>query len=174
MNKESEQLRQKASRVVRVAALNGVRLVESEAHTDIGSPEEAGEAEFRINYDGQAFGPENDCFFVLARIRAFVVDKESKEKEIIVTVRGEFELLYGLPKGFDVEQEELDAFAETNGVFNAWPYFREFIHNMMTRMGLPPLTIPLYRVSSGGIKNEETPPIRNQHEMSSERRWRQG
>jgi len=38
------------------------------------------------------------------------------------------------------------AFARTNGIYNAWPYWREFVQNMIARMNLPPLVIPVFRL----------------------------
>lgn len=65
----------------------------------------------------------------------------------LVGVKGVFELTYHVPEGFNTSAEELGRFAALNGVFNAWPYFREFVQAMMARMDLPPITLPLYRVA---------------------------
>lgn len=35
------------------------------------------------------------------------------------------------------------AFGKINGIFNTWPYWREYVQSSATRAGLPPLTIPL-------------------------------
>ena len=43
------------------------------------------------------------------------------------------------------DQEVFKAFAGTTGVFNAWPYWREFAQNITSRMGLPPVTVPPFR-----------------------------
>jgi len=37
-------------------------------------------------------------------------------------------------------------FAETNGLYNAWPYWREFVQNTAARMSLPGLTVPVLRL----------------------------
>jgi preprotein translocase subunit SecB len=42
-------------------------------------------------------------------------------------------------------EAHLDAFAKTNAVFNAWPYWREFVQSTTVRMGLPPLVTPVFR-----------------------------
>ncbi len=41
--------------------------------------------------------------------------------------------------------EDIENFAAFNGSFNAWPFAREFVHNVVTRLGLPPVLLPLYR-----------------------------
>lgn len=44
------------------------------------------------------------------------------------------------------------AFAEVNATFNAWPFLRELVQSVTARMGLPPLTLPVYRVPRPGPK----------------------
>jgi hypothetical protein len=65
---------------------------------------------------------------------------------VIQAVQVEIELRYGFPDGLDFAPEELAAFARLNGVFNAWPYFREFLQSATTRMGLPQFVLPVFRV----------------------------
>lgn len=43
-------------------------------------------------------------------------------------------------------EEILKAFVDKNVPVNAWPYFREMIASLTTRMGLPPLIVPTYKV----------------------------
>ncbi len=55
---------------------------------------------------------------------------------------------------YDVAKEELDkitpeavqAFARFNGMFNAYPYWRELLQSSMGRLGLPGVTAPVYRI----------------------------
>ena len=37
----------------------------------------------------------------------------------------------------------IEAFAQLNGIYNAWPYFREYLQCSTARMGLPTVTLPL-------------------------------
>lgn len=72
-------------------------------------------------------------------------------------VSATFELDYGLPNDANFTQEHFDAFAELNGVFNAWPYFREFLQSSTVRLGLPAFTLPLLRISHPAAAMEESP-----------------
>lgn len=56
-----------------------------------------------------------------------------------VTVKATIELSYKMTAEF--EEAELDCFAKVNGIYHAWPYWREFVQNSTTRAGLPPLTL---------------------------------
>jgi hypothetical protein len=55
-----------------------------------------------------------------------------------------------LSKPFPTSEAVNDAlrtlFAGLNGVFNAWPYFREFLQSATTRMGIPQFVLPVFRV----------------------------
>lgn len=42
-----------------------------------------------------------------------------------------------------ITADEIRAFAQVNAVMNAWPYWREFVQSTTSRLGLPPLTLPL-------------------------------
>ncbi len=44
-------------------------------------------------------------------------------------------------------QDELEAFGRVNGVYNAWPYLREYVQSSLVRLGLPPFDLPLLRVA---------------------------
>ena len=59
------------------------------------------------------------------------------------------DLRYALPDGFGSTPEERQAFADLNGVFNAWPYFREFVQSATVRMGLPAFVVPVLRLNRG-------------------------
>ena len=39
-----------------------------------------------------------------------------------------------------------DYFFKINPVSNAWPYWREFVQSMSTRMGFPALTVPMLEI----------------------------
>ena len=50
----------------------------------------------------------------------------------------------GVPE--DAKDKELEAFASTNAVYNAWPYLRADVQDCTTKMGSVPLVLPLYRI----------------------------
>ena len=61
--------------------------------------------------------------------------------------RAVFELRYRLPDG-SFSDETLKQFAGTNAVFNAWPYWREFVQSSSLRTGLPAIVMPTFRIAS--------------------------
>jgi hypothetical protein len=73
-------------------------------------------------------------------------DASSVKKPPFFTIRSVFVVQYQLPEKIEVSQAECQSFADANGVLNCWPYWREFIQSSVSRMGLPPLTVPFFKV----------------------------
>lgn len=74
-----------------------------------------------------------------------------------------FQLIYAIEDPQSVQEENLRAFGEINAVHTAWPYFREFVHNISGRMGLMPMTVPLLKVGrASSTKPTETQPAPQQ------------
>jgi hypothetical protein len=55
----------------------------------------------------------------------------------------EFHLSYRIDSFEGISDDHLDAFGKMNGIYNAWPYLREYVQSMTTRVGLPALTLPV-------------------------------
>jgi len=82
---------------------------------------------------------------VLARFR-FEAALEEKAPEPVLTINASYALPYQSDRFDGLTQEGFEQFANLNGIYNAWPYWREFVQNTVARMGLPPLTIPVFRI----------------------------
>jgi hypothetical protein len=139
-----------AARIVAAAQIGGVRLVEASARTVLRSVRDIeGEAQLFVGTGATVKGPPDDKgeFYVLAKVDARVAP--APKAEPLISIRAAFELRYRLPEGQTATMEELEAFAEVNGVFNAWPYWREFVQSTSVRMDLPPVVLPLFRVHRG-------------------------
>lgn len=135
------------SRVISAIELVNVRLVRANARTEIASADEAGEgAAARISHKSKALeNVSNGAFRVLAKIEVLVTPPDRPD-HAVVEVEGAYELTYRVPKGFTASDEELRSFAEVNATFHAWPYWREFVHAVFGRMGLPPIVLPVMRM----------------------------
>ncbi len=70
---------------------------------------------------------------------------QTSDDESAVSIEATFELVYELPRSDEMTQSHFEAFAEINGLFNLWPFWRELVQNITMRMGLPPLTLPVRR-----------------------------
>jgi hypothetical protein len=153
--------------VVAAAQIGGIRLVEAAASSRIRSADEVPDgATVHISHGATVVeGGEGRDFRVRAVVDAFV--RSEDDGDAFLRVRGVFELDYRLAEGTRASKKALNLFAEANGVFNAWPYFREFVQSTTQRMGVPPIVLPLYRLRSGDKapeKGTDHPPGAGAHQ----------
>ena len=96
-------------------------------------------------------------------LRAF---HEEDARRPVLTIEVSFVLAYELPSFDGLTQEGFDQFADFNGVFNAWPYWREFVQNTVARMGLPPLTVPVFRIMPKERKEKTKKDVKTRRQNS--------
>lgn len=100
-------------------------------------------------------------FQVLAMFHFHHVEEDAndnREDEEALDVVASFVLSYSLsqpptgehPDRVLLDSADLRAFAEFNSTYNAWPYWREFVHSISARLGLPAVTVPILRVPNLG------------------------
>lgn len=96
----------------------------------------------------------------------FSVDTKGADDAGVAEIRGQLCLKYSVPQGTDLAPEIVEAFASTNGVYHAWPYWREFVQGASGRLAIPPLMLPPVRLSeliaqAGKPKRSEVKQRRN-------------
>lgn len=72
--------------------------------------------------------------------------KEEEPRREVMRVEATFLVSYDVAHPQDISPEDVHHFARINPLYNAWSYWREFVHSMTTRMGLPPLLVPLLKI----------------------------
>jgi len=70
-----------------------------------------------------------------------LINKENRRKSLGIECT--FCLDYISEKGFSGEFFEI--FKKHNLPINTWPFFREYVFNITSRMSIPPLTLPLLK-----------------------------
>lgn len=145
---------QKAARLISGVQISSVRLLEVAGRTGIRSAGDVEQVRLIIQHSARVpHPPDAGILYVHASFDLEVLADEMKTPA--VTLKATFELKYNLPEDLgDATSEELAAFAETNAVFNAWPYWREFIQSTLVRMNLPPILLPVFRLSDHVAANE--------------------
>lgn len=72
-------------------------------------------------------------------------------------------LVYEISGGESPKQEDFAEFARANGTLNSWPFVREVLFGLTSRMGYPPYTLPLMHFSTKAKtvkrKTGETAPV---------------
>ena len=86
--------------------------------------------------------------FIKFALKAFSEGAEQKKENAYLEIEATFLLLYHIQNIEGLDDNAFRSFAEFNGTYNAWPYWREFVQSITSRMQLPPLTIPVFRIVS--------------------------
>jgi hypothetical protein len=61
----------------------------------------------------------------------------------LLRIEAEFILNYVVEPYDEITDEQADAFGKMTGIYNVWPYWREYVQSTTVRLGLPPLVLPL-------------------------------
>lgn len=139
---------------IRVELLD-IRIIKStfEQTPDVGRGRKKVDISRNVNLE---IDKEKELLFVIVEF-TLNASIEGVESPVII-ITGSFLLIYKL-KDFDgLTDESYRSFAEVNAVFNVWPYWREYVQSVTVRMGLPSLTIPVFRISKSSDKetNKDT------------------
>jgi hypothetical protein len=81
-------------------------------------------------------------YFGCAITFSTLFDDEPSPYEIVAR----FRLIYSISPGKELEDEDLRQFVYWNVVFNAWPYWREYVSSTINRAHLPPYIVPVMAV----------------------------
>lgn len=85
-------------------------------------------------------------------IASFTLDGKISENDNVVklfTVSGDYSVVYYKQSDVVVTKEFFDVFKELSLSTIVWPYFREYIQNMVSRTGLPPFVLPSKIIAKG-------------------------
>ncbi|MBN2513573.1 MAG: hypothetical protein JXB18_11605 [Sedimentisphaerales bacterium] len=89
---------------------------------------------------------ETNRVFVTAQFKLVMFESDADRSKPFAIIGASFLLVYNAISLEKTTDEAVILFGETNGIFNAWPYWREYVQSTTTRMSLPPLTIPVFRI----------------------------
>lgn len=79
-------------------------------------------------------------------LKAYSEEDKIKQDKPFLKIEAIFMLIYQAKDLSGLNEEAFESFGQANGVYNAWPYWREYVQNITSRMGLPSLTIPVFRI----------------------------
>jgi preprotein translocase subunit SecB len=103
-----------------------------------------------LNTGTVATRDENDPSFFIVNASLSLAASESQDSKVFFQIAARFRIKYSLSILGGIEQRNLDAFAMYNGLYNVWPYWREFVQSTSARMGMPPIVLPVYRIGPEG------------------------
>jgi len=145
---------QQSFKVSQRVNLEDVRLVNSTCKQ---APEAVGGQKKIMDVETTAkcfVGEDKKHLIVFAKFK-FKGSNEDKPEDTIVSINAEFLLFYSLTSAEGIGKRGFNEFAKVNGVFNAWPYWREYVQSTIARMELPPLTLPVFRLIPADNKKKK-------------------
>ncbi len=74
---------------------------------------------------------------------SFVLTAVGRDGREVLRVQAEFGLAYSAELSEGATDEQVNLFGQRSGTHQVWPYWREFVQSMSTRMGLPAIRVPL-------------------------------
>lgn len=135
---------ERVGRVAKAIQISDVQLVHSHFHRRDASPlpgDSQVEDDYEVLLDMEwAREPSRNLIGYLLR---FKVEAESDSGFNITAF---FRLTYRHEAEAELDDGDLEQFGYWNAVFNAWPYFREFVSSTMNRAGLPRTILPVVGV----------------------------
>ena len=144
-----KRLREGTARVVQAAQVGQIRLVDARCSASIRTGGDIPhDAQLSIATGARVAQPldAEACFRVQARVDVRVSSEAANQPQLVL-IEAVFEILYRLPPELRPSEEDLDEFADANGLFNAWPYLRQFVADTSQRMEIPTILLPLYRAT---------------------------
>lgn len=103
---------------------------------------------FKFEISSISFGreAENKKFYIVPSfvLKSTIGENEDPDENLLIEAT--FVLTYRLRSFEGIEDKHLQAYGSTNGIFNAWPFWREFVQSISLRMGIPPIAVPVFRL----------------------------
>ncbi len=140
-----------AAAVARYVDLKEVRLIEVSAKLIGGRDAMIQKAPWELRFKramAVRFDDQTKELTVIANLAVDVLPEKPGEESMVCSCVFHLDYVFnvnGGPEGDDL-QRHLKAFANVNGTYNVWPYFRELVQSMASRVGMPPIVVPVYRV----------------------------
>lgn len=73
--------------------------------------------------------------------------KEEQDKRVMIRAKLSLEYASQKDRG-QIDEGDAHMFGRVNGIYNAWPYLREYVQSCLVRLGLPPFELPLLRAGA--------------------------
>lgn len=90
-----------------------------------------------------------------------VNDDEDSDKGMIAVIESRMYAMY--VEQHDSDREKLDPvileeFGKSNALYHVWPYWREYVQAVLTRLRLPAITIPMFRLPEENWRQKPAEP----------------
>lgn len=127
-----------AGRVAKRVELKRIRAVDVSAKCSaeiVGGPLEA-----KLDHDCAVVSRETNRLKIACNYSFVASAAETQVAEAAIGYLLDFEVQGSEP----IADEDLAEFAFANGTLHSWPFVREFLYGLTSRMGYPPYTLPVF------------------------------
>jgi len=122
------------SRVSQYAELKDIRVVDVSAKCD---PKYTAPLEPEFSHECSVVGNENGALDISCQYRFTGNAAQTR----IVDIEIKYLLTYAISSPEPLLEADITQFANGNGTLHSWPFVREFLHSMTSRMGVPPFKL---------------------------------
>lgn len=110
---------------------------------------------FRCRHELRRANPDRVFVYVELKFEASAANKRDVESGALLELGATFLAAYRLPAAAGYPHDALQHFADLNGPYNVWPYWREFVHTSTARAGLPGVIVPVFRPTVRELPSQE-------------------
>jgi preprotein translocase subunit SecB len=121
-------------RVSRFSELKDIRLIDVWAKSD---PSAVGPLKSEVTHNSSVLKRDSESLQVVSSYRFVGRTAETQAIEINIT----YLVVYALKAPAPLADEDVTLFAAANGTLHSWPFVREFLHGLTSRMGFPPFKL---------------------------------
>jgi len=163
---ETQQLteHQRAAMVARFVEIQEISLVSVNAQLITPKAKMLSSESWKFEQEKQAthyFDEEKRILAIVLDLKTEASGDDQGERLALFRCTGSYALIYSFNATGGPPPEERDAFfgafANINATYNAWPFFRELVHSTLGRMGLQPVSLPVYRVALPAMSPSTAP-----------------
>ena len=153
---------ERASLVSRAVQIESVTLTGVAMNTDL--EEEPGSELLRLSqrYRGrhEPVPPDSDTVSVRVDFKFEAhTTKDGEPDRRVAEIEAEFRVVYRTESSSEFPADSLQHFAELNGTYNAWPYWRELVQSLTARAGMSGVIVPVFRPRVRKIEVQESLPV---------------
>jgi preprotein translocase subunit SecB len=122
------------ARVSRYAELKDIRVVDVYAKCD---PKYMAPLEPEFSHECTVVGNEKGALDISCQYRFTGNSAQTK----IVSIEIKYLLTYAISSPEPLPEADITQFANGNGTLHSWPFVREFLYSLTSRMGIPPFKL---------------------------------
>ena len=130
----------KYQEILKTIDLQNVYLVETKAKLNENNISPNLEIKVR---DTKSFETKDNSFIISYTYRLAGINAE--QDNTCLEIVAKFKIKYFTENATNINKEFFDVFAKFSVDFMLWPYFREFVQNLTSKMDLPSLTLPMIK-----------------------------